>query len=275
VSPEATVFRSERRQRRLPARRAGLALAIAGAALSGGCGKADLRRAAQRTESRRPPAVAAAPRPRAETVPLPLPLTSARAAHFAHLVTLTAADLPGAKPSHRGSTPGAREREAAKCGGHPGEAIGGDRSPEFQRGQGLEHESLSSSVVVLPDAGSVKRDLAYTESRAGVTCYAKVLARSLRSEQGTNSHIRLLGVHLNQLRVTVSPGAQATGIRITARVGLIGTGLTVRLFVDALSLAYGPAELDLYTTSFAQPVPVRTQQELLALLRGRARTQRL
>ena len=59
------------------------------------------------------------------------------------------------------------------------------------------------------------------------------------------------------------------------RVGIVGSRLAVALYVDALSLPYGPAELDLYTTSFVQPVALRTQQELLTLMRARALLHRL
>jgi hypothetical protein len=244
--------------------------------LTTGCGKPDLHREGSHAS------VASAPAPHrhsspppAERVPVPLALTAGRAARFARAVTLTAADLPGSSsaPSH-GASP-AREREAAKCGGHPAAAVGGGQSPEFTRGRGLDHESLSSSVEVLANARSVDDDLGYTESHAGLTCYAKVLSRSLEEGNGTDSHIRLLGVRLRKLQVTLAPGRSARGIRITARVGLVGSRLAVALYVDALSLPYGPAELDLYTTSFVQPVALRTQQELLTLMRARARLQRL
>jgi hypothetical protein len=190
-------------------------------------------------------------------------------------VTLTAADLPGSSSAPPRGASLAREREAAKCGGHPTLAIGGGQSPEFLRGQGLDHESLSSSVEVLANPQSVHSDLGYTESHAGLTCYAKVLSRSLQESHDADSHVRLLGVHLRKLQVTLAPGRTAVGVRITARVGLVGSRLAVALYVDALSLPYGPAEIDLYTTSFVQPVPLRTQQELLSLMRARALLHRL
>lgn len=188
---------------------------------------------------------------------------------------LKTADLPGSSPTPPRGTAAAREREASKCGGHPVLAIGGGQSPDFLRGQGLDHESLSSSVEVLGDAQSVHSDLGYTESHAGLVCYAKVLSRSLEEGNGADKHIRVLGVRLRKLQVALAPGRTAVGIRITARVGLVGSRLAVSLFVDALSLPYGPAELDLYTTSFVQPVPLRTQQELLSLMRARALLHRL
>jgi hypothetical protein len=252
-------------------------LLIAASALALGCGKPDLHHSsAQARATHHPvPRGRSSSPPSAERVPVPLTITPARARSFAHAVRLTAADLPGASPAPPRGASLAREREAAKCGGHPTPTIGGGQSPEFLRGQGLDHESLSSSVEVLADARSVHRDLLYTESHAGLTCYAKVLSRSLQEGHEANSHIRLLGVHLRKLQVTLAPGRVALGVRITARVGLVGSRLVVALYVDALSLPYGPAELDLYTTSFVQPVPLRTQQELLSLMRARALLQRL
>jgi hypothetical protein len=249
--------------------------------VASGCGKSDLpsttgsakTTASAATAPRAPaPPTARHSEPRA-TVPLPLPLTAARASAFARAVTLTAADVPGAKPVAREATPAAREREAAQCGGRSAPAIGSERSPELQRGRGLDRESVSSSVEVLHDAKTVERALQATPTSAGLGCYERVLSRSLHSEADPN--IRLLGVKVATLTVGITGAGQAHGIRILARVGVPGAGVVVPLYVDALSLGYGPAEIDLYATSFVQPVAQRTEQELLALLHERALRQRL
>lgn len=259
--------------------RAGLAAALLAAISLCACGKGDLHRAAaepsQAAQARSggaTPSTGARRRtrpspPAAEHVAVPLALTAARAGGFARAVTLHRADLPGSSPSARSQTPPSREREAQNCGPDAPRAIGGARSPDFQRGAGLDRESISSGVDVLSGARAVRSDLAYAASRAGLACYSKVLGKSLSSEQ--DSHVRLLGVHVGHLRMPVGT-ALANGIRITARVGISGSPVTVRLYVDALSLPYGPAELDLYSTSFVQPVAERTQQDLLTLLRERA-----
>jgi hypothetical protein len=254
--------------------RAGVAVAALSLLALCGCGKADLQRASAPRPGREP-ARTASPSRRAtpEAVAVPLALTPARASGFSRAVSLRRVDLPGAVSSSRSPTPASQEREAANCGGHPAQVLGGGRSPNFQRGVGLDRESISSAVDVLRNSSEVRRDLAYAASRAGLQCYSKVLAKSLRGEASTR--VRLLGVHVSQLGLDVGPLAHATGLRITARVGIASGGITVRLYVDALSLAYGPAELQLYTTSFVQPVPVRTQRELLGLLQARARLQRL
>ena len=263
------------------------ALAVAALALAGlaaaGCGKGEFHRSASVTtataEARlrpRPPSPRRAPNPgpaRGLSVPLPLALTRARAEAFAREVTLHRADLPGATIAKRSKSSAAQEREAARCGGRQTVALGGASSPDFHRGAGLNRESISSSVQVLHDPAAVAGDLAYASSHAGLACYAKVLGKSLRGEQDT--HVRLRGVRVGRVGVTLGPSERASGIRVTADVSILGAGVQVRLFVDALSLPYGPAELDVYSTSFVQPAPERTERELLELLRLRAQQHRL
>jgi hypothetical protein len=275
-----------RPERRPGARRrlASSAILLAGAlAAVSGCGKADLASTSSSTKTT--VSVATTPRatvPRAPAppaahsqpaVPEPLALTAARASAFARAVTLTAADVPGAQTVAREKTPATREREAAQCGGRSAPAIGGGRSPELQRGHGLDRESVSSSVEVLHDAKTVERTLQAAPTSAGLGCYERVLSRSLHSEADPN--IRLLGVKVAPLGESIVGTGQAHGIRILARVGVPGAGVVVPLYVDALSIGYGPAEIDLYATSFVQPVAQRTEQELLALLHERAIRQRL
>jgi hypothetical protein len=262
------------------ARRAPFAILLAVAlAAASGCGKANLSSTTGATTTTTA-SVAAAPRapappaPKsAPSVPVPVPLTAARAGAFARAVTLTPADVPGAKPVPRSKTPSAREHEAAQCGGRTAPALGSGRSPELQRGSGLDRESLSSSVEVLHDSKTVERALKDSPSSGGLGCYERVLSRSLHAEADPN--IRLLGVKVAPLAFGIAGTGQANGIRILARVGVPGAGVVVPLYVDAVSIGYGPAEIDLYATSFVQPVAQRTEQELLTLLHERARRQRL
>jgi hypothetical protein len=204
---------------------------------------------------------------------VPLALNAARATLFARAVSLRQPDLPGSTPGPRSKSSPAEEREATHCGGHLSAAVGGGSSPNYQRGAGLNRESISSAVAVLRDAAAVRGDLEYTASKSGLDCYARVLTRSISREQ--SSSVRLLGLQVRHLSLPLGTGELASGIRIAARVGLSGSPVTVRLFIDALSLPYGPAELDLYTTSFVQPVAQKTQRELLRLMLERARLQRL
>jgi len=222
---------------------------------------------------RKPPGARAPKVPGSPGVPVPLPLTASRAAAFARAVQLTTSDVPGAHDAAASKTPAAREREAAQCGGHAAPTIGSGHSPELQRGRGLERETISSSVEVLRDAHTVEKSLSGSKSKGGLSCYERVLARSLQSEADPN--IKLLGVSVAPLQVSVAGAGRAEGLRILARVGVPGAGAVVKLFVDAVTLPYGPAEIDLFGTSFVQPVAARTEQELLTLLHQRALAHKL
>jgi hypothetical protein len=206
-------------------------------------------------------------------VPVPVPLTARTAATFAGAVSLTRADITGGAAQAPSKSPRRDEQEAAKCGGLSAKAIGGGRSQEFVRGKGLDRENFSSSVEVLSSEASVRRDLEYAESSAGLRCYSRVVGKNLQAEE--HARMQLLGVKVTPIRVRMSDGQSAAGVRIAARVGVPQAGLAVALYSDAVSLPYGPAELNLYATSFVQPVPVRTQQQLLTLMRERARLSRL
>lgn len=206
-------------------------------------------------------------------VPVTLPLTRARAESFAGAVELSRADIVGSSVNQRSRTPEEEEREASSCGGSDPHALGGGRSPELVRGPGLDRESISSSVEVLSSAASVRSDLKYAYSRTGITCYARVLRRTLTEDR--HEDVRLAGITLSRLDVAAPTGQSSTGVRIVARLSLSGDRLSVPLYVDALAFGYGPAEIDLYATSFVQPEPLRIEQQLLTLMWERARRQRL
>ncbi len=253
--------RPERRGRR----RAQLALTLALAAAACGCGKT-----LPRSLSSKQPTSArhAALAPPAASVTVPLPVTAARVAAFAHAVQLVASDVPGSQAKSRSRTSPAEEREAAECTAHGVRAVGGERSPEMLRGQGLERETISSAVAVLASPAMVRTDLAYAASTAGMSCYARTLQRSLGRERG--GQITIGRVSLHPVAISVPGTGSASGVRVTGSIGLTGTRVSVPLFVEAISLAWGPAEIDLYATSFVQPVAERTEQGLLSVLRGRA-----
>lgn len=259
----------------------GLLAACLATLLACGCGKSDLVTGGSAASSspRRPAAAARPPRHAAPALAsdlpaaTPLALTAARAEAFARAVELTSSDVVGGRGEPRTRTPEQEEREAAECGGRATRVIGGGRSPDFVRGAGLDRESISSSVEVLPSASDARGDLAYSNSRKGILCYARVLRNSLRSGGEESLHIGRLDV--GRLQVQAPAGATSAGVRIVARLRASGSRLSVPLYVDALAFGYGPAEIDLYTTSFVQPEPVRTDQQLLTLLWERARRQRL
>jgi hypothetical protein len=247
--------------------------AFAAAVCVSGCGKHDLARPSAAAVVAHHRVIRAQRRPTDAAVALPLPLTPAVAAAFAKAVELVPVDITGSQPAPRASASPRSEREAASCVGATRATVGGGRSPELVRGPGLERESISSSVAVLASAALVRTDLAYADSRAGLTCYGRVLRHSFAREQ--SGHVRLSGVRLSRLELSAPAAETSTGVRITARLQLAGSPLSVPLFVDSLSFGYGPAEIDLFTTSFVQPVGVRIEQQLLTLLWERAQRQRL
>ena len=121
---------------------------------------------------------------------------------------------------------------------------------------------------MLPSVESARADLTYAGSKTGISCYAQVLERSL-SGQATGG-VQVGRVRLRRLTLAGPGPERSTGIRISAQVSSTSSGLSVPIYIDALGFLYGPAEIDLYATSFVQPEPVRTEQELLRLLERRA-----
>jgi len=254
-----------------PRRLLPLALALAASALAVGCGKSNLVDRATASSSAHPatPAASPSPAPAPETVPLPLKLTAARASAFARAVNLTEVDVPGSHRAPRTASLENRQEETAECRHGETPAIGGGRSAKLERGLEIDAESISSSVIVMPSPQAARTDLAYAESRAGLACYAMLVGRKLGRE--SNASVSIGHVRVARLSVVPAPGERASGIRISAEVSGTHGGLSLGLFVDAVAFQYGPAEVELYATSFVQPFPTATEQELLAVMRARAR----
>jgi hypothetical protein len=258
-----------------PERAAAIALVVLTGALAAGCGKSNLVRAGEGHSASGGAATLRLPaRPSPPlAVAIPLKLTAARASAFAKAVDLLPVDFPGSRRTQRGPNQENGQKEAECAGGGP-QAIGGGRSAKLDRGADLTSESISSSVLVLPSARAAQADLAYTDSREGLDCYAKLLRRKLAGESTSSLNIG----HVVVSRLTVDSSHQsptARGIRISSRVSGVRTRVTITLIVDAVAFDYGPAEIELYTTSFIHPVAGRTEEELLGLMLARARLSRL
>ena len=244
-------------------------LALLGLAL-GACGKSNLNEQAQVLQE---PAPARSPRPaHAGSVRIPLALNASRAGRFAAAVNLKPADVIGARIEARSSDP-EEEKEAGRCASGDSAPLGGGRSVKLDRGSGLEHETISSSVVVLVDERAARADLSYASSKAGLQCYAGVLGKSLTSQAGAG--VQIGRVRLRRMQLQGPEATPSTGIRISARVSARSGGLSVPLYIDAVGFLYGPAEIEIYATSFVQPEPQRTEMQLLTLLDQRALLHRL
>ncbi len=251
-----------RPERAFPAALALLAL------LAGGCGKSNLVHGGQSSTASEPVHLPSTRRPKPvapAVVAIPLKLTAARADAFARAVNLRAVDVTGSRRSSRTASAEDRQEEKEQCSRAEAQAIGGGRSDRLDRGGELEAESISSSVIVMPSPRAAQADLAYSESAAGLRCYTKLLSRKLARESTANVTI---GRVLVQRRKLLNG---ASGIRITARISGVRSGLGLNLYVDAVAFQYGPAEVELYATSFVQPVAARTEQELIDVMQARAR----
>lgn len=255
----------------------GAAILLASAAT--GCGKGNLASSHEETGTvarvaTHPPAHAAKPQrvPRLEE-PLPKlssPPTALQAANFSRAVNLRRADVPGAHASKRSSNR-QRAEEARECQGTT-RGIGGSESRRFTRGKGLAREVISSGVAVLSSERAARKDVRTVTSNAGIACYAQVVKRSLgREENG----LRLASLHVARLQVPVAGALHGSGIRVSMRITEIKTGVSIPLFIDALVFIHQAAELELYASSYVQPEPERTEQQLLQLMEQRARLSKL
>jgi hypothetical protein len=259
----------------LPERAAAIAVVVTVGALAAGCGKSDLVRHDSGHRTSQDSAHHHLPAHRSEpaAVAIPLKLTAARASAFAKAVNLLPVDVPGSHITPRSPNLESQKEEASQCAGGEAEAIGGGRSGKIHRGSELSSESISSSVIVLPSSRAAQADLAYADSRAGIACYGKILRKSLAGE--STSGLSVGHVIVARLRVSSTRGPTARGIRISAHISGVRSGITISLFVDAIAFAYGPAEIELYSTSFIQPIAPRTEEGLLWVLQARARLSEL
>jgi hypothetical protein len=249
-----------------------IALALALGAC--GCGKGDLvrRRAGgdaahvSRPATRRPstPRTAAAPRPSS-------PPDAAQAAAFSRAVNLRLADITAGRASRRQPASDQTEEER-KCTVSAAGAVGGGESERFTRGRGLEREVISSGVAVLQSEVLAQKDMASVTSKAGIACYARAVRHNLgREENG----LRIAALRVARLSVPVLGAERGLGIRLSIRIAEQRSGASIPLFIDALVLVHQSAELELYASSYVEPEPLRTEQELLGLMEQRARLSRL
>ena len=263
-----------------PERLSSLALALAIGTLVMGCGKSNLVTHGAEASAPRPGALpplrAHRPAPGVSTlapVAIPLKLTPERASAFARAVDLVPLDIPGSHTAPRSPKIESPREEATDCSHASQAPIGGGRSAKLDRGSELESESISSSVVVMPSEQTARADLAYANSATGLACYTRLLRRKLDEE--SNTTVKVGRVLVRALTVGSGSGLRASGLRIEAEISGAKGGLTLGLFVDALGFDYGPAEIELYATSFVQPMALKTEDNLLALMQARARLSRL
>jgi hypothetical protein len=244
-------------------------LAATGAML--GCGKTDLvvkpPQSSPRSASSAEP-IQSIKRKTPKEEPAPSP---ARARAFAEAVLLRLDDVTGAKvekaeSAHKSSS------EARECAGSASRAIGGLESSRYVRGKGLAREVISSGVAVLESHEAAVKDILAVTSKTGIACYARVVRNSLGSGEDA---LELRGLSVTRLALPLRNRVSSVGIRVAASVTTAKTSVAIPIYIDALVFTYKQAEIELYASSYVQPEPRRTEQELLELMEARARLQPL
>jgi hypothetical protein len=205
------------------------------------------------------------------------PITIAAADAFAHAVNLTASDVPGAS-AHRRESHGESRRERrqakqaiAKClGVEHAHEIADVRSPELERGAGIEHEWLTSSVTVFAHAAEVEREFVNFKRPRGRACLARRLQGLVRARYGGGLGRAHLGpVRITWLHPTVPGAVVSAGLRVAITI-VTARGATVALYVDQCGFALGSAEVEFTASSYVQPLASSVEQQLLSLLLARA-----
>jgi hypothetical protein len=198
----------------------------------------------------------------------------AQALAFARAVNLSAGDLPEAsiapKEKHTDSARERREYRACEKNLKHGHKLAVASSPKLKRGHELEVEQISSSVTVLSDERTISEEVAELKRPGLLECEAHALTRNF-SERAIRD-ARWGRFKVSNLAVRLPGAAETIGIRIAASLDLTYSEVSVPIYVDLLGFGTGPAEIGLTTTSVTQPMPAATEQELLALLLARAKS---
>ncbi len=210
--------------------------------------------------------------------------SNTQAIAFVHAVNLTAADVPGFKPSaERESKPEtAVEKQLARKLLH---CIGGQASsspPElasassanFKLDHDLIHLSVKSEVSVAQTAALVAKELGTTHNNHVKVCLSHyfdlLLKNRILNEQGSRSSISP-----NSISTSISQGTPpapgATGSywwRITATIAV--HKIKLPFYIDILGFTYGPAKVSLFSSGALRPFPAAAQEHLYRLLLQRA-----
>jgi hypothetical protein len=199
------------------------------------------------------------------------PVSVAAAEAFAHAVNLTVSDIPGALARKREShSEKQREKRAfASClGVQSAHEVVDVKSPQLDRGTGIEGESFTSSVTVVKHPLEAEHEIEAVRHFDGQPCLGRLLRRSLLDD--SHGRARFGALHISSLHTQVLGAAASAGLRIEVTLRT-ARGRPVPFYTDELAFAIGPAEIQLGAFSVAQPVASTTEQQLLALLAQRAR----
>jgi len=257
-------------------RRAAILLAlILPCALLAACGKGDYTGAASTTTD------ATATHGDAHHAGSP---THAQALAFAHVVNLTAADVPGFtashKPEHESATERRLQQQLRSCGGaagaralqHSQGTLVEASSPHFELKRGILALGVSSEVNVAHTSAEADGVLAATRSPRVRACFSHYLSSLLKAEQHAPGET-VVGVSI----ASGTPPARGTtggfGWQVTATLAI--RGIHISLYFDILGFVDGPSQVTLTSSGTVRPFPARAQEQLYSELLTRARAHRL
>jgi hypothetical protein len=194
--------------------------------------------------------------------------SKAAATSAANQINLRPADLPHSTATPNPNTTGALDSQLASCAGTspPGAAIVNLNSPSLDVGTGLQQQSFSSNVKVLPSKAIVTKDLAAIQSGKAQACIKSLLPKAIA--QSASSRVKFSGVTITPLSTSVSGADGSYGYRLTVSAAATGQRLTI--MVDEFGAAVGRIELTLNDFGIGTPASSATESKLLSTLVSRA-----
>jgi hypothetical protein len=200
------------------------------------------------------------------------PLTKSQAIAFARAVNLTAADVPGftaARREHETAAEKRGEQEVVRCAGTliTNEKLVEIRSSKFKRGHEIPEVNVSSEVSVARTPALAKKELAAIRSPHARTCASRYLDRLFKGKEFRGASISPVSISSGTPPAPGATGSFAWRIEVRFTVHSI----QIPLYFDILGFVYGPAQVSLFSTGFATPLPAATQQRLFSLLLQRAK----
>jgi hypothetical protein len=200
------------------------------------------------------------------------PLTRSQAIAFARAVNLTAADVPGftaTRREHKTAAEKGGERELVRCAG----ALNADEklleisSTKFKRGHEIPVVDVSSEVSVARTPALAEKELAAIRGPRARACVSRYLDRLFKGKELRGASISPVSISSGTPPAPGATGSFAWRIEVRFTVHSI----QIPLYFDILGFVYGPAQVSLFSTGFATPLPAATQQRLFSLLLQRAK----
>jgi hypothetical protein len=191
---------------------------------------------------------------------------------FARAVNLTAADVPGftaAKRQHETAAEKRGEREMVRCAGalSTNEKLVEISSPKFKRGHEIPEVDVSSEVSVARTPALAKKELAAIRSPHARTCASRYLDRLFKGKEFRGASISPVSISSGTPPAPGTTGSFAWRIEVRFTVHSI----QIPLYLDILGFVYGQAQVSLFSTGIATPLPAVIQERLFSLLVQRAK----